>query len=209
MSACSTSSVYIDDSYKAQKLEASRLLVTPVKPTISNPDDVLDDLGPGVADDVYFTFFANEFPKQLRRVGRIGEIVIHRDSLWIAFKDTLVEIDAGKFQRVSLPSEVNTISVDSIAPDFVLILDRFRISRFAGSSSRNMFSGRMEFEAEQLRHELQFVLWDNSRNSLVSYGSIEARNNVIMFKMTKNNWEKAVSQIAEEIIEASPFRTRR
>ena len=204
---CSSSSTVIDKDYENQELENKTISIVRLfdSPNISNYDDVTDDLGPGVPEEVYLNFFKERFKATFRNSSFFREI---------SFIDTLpktkliekkLKISNDVQLRVYLPKENSKFN--EINSDFVLFLYNLNANRPAGSSGTFMNGMMMGGSFEKLYHQLDFALWDNEKGKLVSYGKVDDESDVL-FAMTESNWSSVIRGLAIKILKLSPFKLR-
>jgi hypothetical protein len=207
---CSASPIVMLSEYKGQTLSAKQLAVAPFSPTILNKDDVVDDLGAGVADDVFMEYFHGAFPSYIKKHARVAAVIFLGDTRDDTLTTRELSISDEERIKVRLPPDGSVLGTDSSKPEFVLFFNQYAISRIGATSgtwvygppgTAPTYSGG---SFGKLHHQAEFALWDNTRGRLVSYGRAEIESSMI-FGMAKRNWDGCLNLLAREIMKASPL----
>ena len=81
---------------------------------------------------------------------------------------------------------------------------KFKIGFDARSASCGMGSNEINDAFDKLYHSGAFLLWDNVQGRIVSYGRFKT-DQPIIFKMTKNNWNDIMYDVACAIMSGTPY----
>ncbi|QQS34821.1 MAG: hypothetical protein IPM56_11175 [Ignavibacteriales bacterium] len=206
LTGCGAPTAILTKEYSNQKLSDKTVSIVQLfeKPLISNKDDVLDDLGEGIPEEVYISFFKQNFINSFNTSNCCSEVnYFGRYSGSDLTEQTLVVSDKEKL-KILLPKENEGIKSDSLTAEFILFIDNLNVSRISGSSgywTGNQHSGG---SFATLFHELTFALWDNQNQKLASYGRINEEC-AIPFGMTKDSWAMVIDGLVIKILEYCPF----
>jgi hypothetical protein len=176
--------------------------------TIFNKDDVVDDLGEGVADEVYRCYFDSLFSIAIKNYSNFKRVYTIY-SMNNKYQNRELPLDEMEEIRIQLPID-GTLIQDSLNVDYVLFISNYAIQRLAGSpgtwspaapGQAPMMTGG---SFGSLSQQLEFALWDNLQGKIISYGRAEVKSTIV-FAMTKSNWTDCIYKIARYIMKASPF----
>ncbi len=206
MVGCSNSTAILMKEYKGQNLTGKSLTIIKLftKPLIANADDVIDDLGSGIPEDVYMTFFKENFITAFKNSSCCNKIFCIQNYSPSDLEEKTLEINSEEKMKILLPKSSNRIENDSISSDFILFIDNLQISRIPGQSSIGMGGVYSGNSPSKLYEQIYFALWDNTKGKIVSYGRI-ADESTVIFTMTKSNWESVLKGLASKILNYSPF----
>lgn len=204
---CTQGSVVVMKEYKAHKTMDKKVTIVKLfdKATILNTDDVVDDLGAGVPDEVYNTFFAENFTTEIQKNWCCNKAEFVGKEKISGLEEKELEINSKEKMKILLPRENTKIGTDSLASDFFLFIDKPVILRTDGTTGTAIAGGMLTGGSfAKLYQSIYFAIWDNNNARIVSYGKVEA-NSDIVFAMTKGNWESVLNKIAKQIVYFSPF----
>ena len=203
--ACSTKTAILMDEYKDNKLSGKDLAIVKAfeNPSIINYDDVTDDLGSGVPEEVYMAFFKLNFIDAFKSNTSLKEIKFIDKFSKTGLTEKVLDISDEDKIRAYLPSEGNII--DSLKSDFILFLYGINSSRVAGQTGSYVNGAYIGGSFGKLYQQISFALWDNVKGKVVSYGRVDDDSSII-FGMTKGHWESVVNSLAMKLIRLSPFK---
>ncbi len=205
---CASSPIVVMSDYQGKRMHAKVIGVYLEPPIILNPDDVADDLGAGIPDDVYKGYFEKQFPLELKKIGKIESAIVFQDTVPAITFPRELKIDEKQKIETLLPRDSVLISFNSIDPDLVLFIQKSIIYRGAPKIEYMPYSNfgkdGYTYSGNDLGHKCQFVLWDNKKGKIISYGLINASSTIII-NMTKDNWEASLYQLANMILRDSPY----
>lgn len=208
---CSANTSILMKEYKGTVLTSHTMGVFIDPPQIINTDDVADDLGAGVADEVYMDYFKSIFPKYIMKFGRVDTVVFFHGVNTQGLLPRELELTGKENLRIFLPADSVCVGSDSVDPDYVLFISKYYISRIRASAGNylpgfgafpGMYNGG---SAGKLSHYFQYAIWDNQKGRLVSYGRIEETSELVLYTMTKSNWTACIENSAMAVMKASPF----
>lgn len=202
---CATGPVVVKKEYRGHKVTGKRLAVVKLfeNATILNPDDVADDLGTGVPDEVYNTFFDENFISEIQHYWCCNEaLVVGKDRI-SSLEERKFEINNDDTLKILLPKDNTKIEIDSISADFILFVDEPFFFRKAPSYVETRINP-LYSASERLFQTLNFAIWDNNIGRIVSYGVI-TEESTFFLAMSKGDWESVLSKIAKKIVYFSPF----
>jgi hypothetical protein len=202
------------------------VVLAPARPMIANLNDVADDLGEGVPEDVYLTFFKQEFPQALREHSELGEVTFPPAPDMSQWQDRTLPVTKKIEARLLVPRDGDSIATTPTVR-FVLVVYDLQIGRAKGSwttrshfvpgqplppndpmnpTGQPMRPGHFDHtqtkEPDALVHMARFFLWDNKSGALVSYGWLNESNGA-RFGMTRTTWTKVLGKLARAILEDS------
>ncbi len=206
LTGCSTPTAILTKEYSSQKFTNKTVSIIQLfaKPWIDNEDDVLDDLGEGVPEEVYMSFFKQKLTNSFNNSNCFSRVNYYGKYSGSGLVEQIFEISEKERMKILLPKEGEGITGDSLTSDFILFIDDLKVSRISGSAgfwTGNHYSGG---SFSTLFHELKFALWDNQNQMLASYGRINEEC-AIPFGMTKDSWEMVIDGLVIKILEYCPF----
>lgn len=204
---CSVRTTVMMEEYEGQKLSGNDLAIIKVfdAPSITNYDDVTDDLGAGVPEEVYMNFFKENFIKSFHLYSPLNEIKFIDNFPKSNLVEKTLDISEKDKMRAYLPDENKKI--DSLNTDFILFLYNLSSNRIAAQSGTFVNGMQQGGSFGKLYHQISFVLWDNEKNKLVSYGRVDEESTIV-FGMTNGHWESVLDGIALKILRLSPFQIK-
>jgi hypothetical protein len=215
LAGCSPGTIIRTKEYEGKSLEGKSLAIARITPSILNSDDVVDDLGKGVAQDVFEDFFEKEFIAEMLKRSTFGVVSYLAKRPLPDLGEREVDFVKQEKLRFSLPRQGQLVRCDSLTPDFVLFISQLVIGRGDAKSgtyvpgapgSAGYFTGG---SFGNLNFHATFALWDNLEGRLVTYGRTGSESQIMFFAMTKGNWEGCTHDLAREILKNSPFEKKR
>jgi hypothetical protein len=207
-SGCTSRNTVLMDDYHGKKIPGGKLTIVKLfqSPIITNADDVVDDLGTGVPEEVYNNFFKDRLLSIFRNQRCFDTVYYIEHPANLKLEEKTLDITKKEKLKIKLPVENYVIENDQIKPDFILFVDNLQIFRNAGSTGMIGPNGMMTGGSfGSLNHQLNFAIWDNVKGKVVSYGRI-ADESTIVFGMTKGHWESVIKGLAGKILACSPFK---
>lgn len=206
ITGCSAAKVVISNDYKNQKITGKNLMVVPlfIQPVILNPDDVVDDLGEGVPEEVYMSYFEEKFTDVFRKTKSFKNLSYSIKKPYSRMTEKMLEINRAEKMKILLPEENSRFGDSENQSDFIIFLDNLQVTRKLGRTGMmigNVYTGG---SAPTLFHKVYFVIWDVENNKIVSYGRVDDES-VVFFAMTEGNWESVIQGIVYKILRYSPF----
>jgi hypothetical protein len=203
---CASTSNRVMSGYKRVKFENSTLGVILIRKNIQvlNAEDVARDLGRGVSEDAYYSFFGAAFPAAMKARSKFAKVyfVQHGDEM---LGNSGAAVDYGA--RTALPSRKECVS-DSL--QYLLIIDYLTVAHErktnmpVGGGSDGSFEGFFS-GSESLTHSAEFVLWDNREGAIATYGTVRERIR-IYDPLTKAVWDEILKKMAHAVVGGMPYR---
>lgn len=203
--------------YEDVKLTNATLSIVKLfdKPKIANKDDVTDDLGEGIPEEIYLKYFKQKFVagihvgasslKKIEFVDSIPKTELYEKTLIIPndvkLRSRLPDIEF----KISLPQEGKKL--ESVNTAFILFLYNLDINRIAPTQSIGVNMNGIPSgggSPGKLFHQLNFALWDNEKGKLVSFGKVTDESTIV-FAMNESNWSIVIRGLATKILRLSPF----
>jgi hypothetical protein len=207
---CSGSHTVLLPEYKGIRIKAHSLVIQTELPEIYNPVDVADGLGQGAATEVFLSYFKEQFSSHFSLAGPKTEVKICSQCGSPYFLMQILNINSEETMRVKMPPEGFQVIFDSLQPEYAIFISDFVVSResltkkfWTGASPGGsmIFSGTI---SAKLKGSLQFIVWDNIHGRLVSYGRIRTEQ-VTPPKVGKLDWNRYLNDLADKILDATPF----
>ncbi len=192
--------VVLQPDYQGIVITDASLAVLTTDPVISNSDDVIDDLGTGIPQEVFQDFFGKTIPPALLDQSHCREVSIEAIDSSVRLRPRILDIDGERQVRVKLPDDGTRVGTGSFAAEFLLFIENLSISRIGEHKGSIGGDGSTEY----LQIFATFALWDNRSGRLVSGGETRIKATVF-FAMTKGTWETALRNLARNMLKDSPF----
>lgn len=207
LSSCVPTTVLMS-SYKGKRMSGDKLAIVTLfsSPLIGNPDDVLDDLGDGVPEDLYMDFFNKNFDVDIKEYSHFEQVLFDSTNISDQLTERELEINDKEKIRIAIPKDGDTIQMGS-EPDYILFMGDLNTARVVTQSAPMMgANGAMTGggSSQSLQHQTRFVIWNNAEGHLVYYGRIKSDVG-FLFAMTDNTWKSGIDALAREIFKKSPF----
>lgn len=210
--SCTPNRRVIMPDYAGKSIPKSTLSVLKIGGTrlhVSNVDDIEDDLGTPALEALR-TFVAYEMAEELKRLGTFSAVWFDTLAQGNALRSTTFKLDDKSLLTAELPETGQALIMDSASSDFTLLLTYLDISRFAGSSGTMVMGPHgtttgTTGEAAALLWRCEYVVWDNRKGAVVSYGKLEQKTSFFI-AMTAGTWSDAVTTLVRSVLEKSPFR---
>lgn len=203
--SCAKNQVFVTQDFKSRTIDGGSLaIIFPDKPKINNINDLFDDLGYGIPENVYLEFFKSKFPNYLLQNSKFKQIEFSDKKL------ELVDWSLKEELNMKLPEKGETINFNDSNVDFVLFIEDLEISRKLNESKMRVPKGsgavRNFYGASigKLIHTGKFAIWDNKSGQLVSFGKLNVKNGFV-YTMSGKSWEKALMSLSKKIVQDSPF----
>jgi hypothetical protein len=212
LTGCTTKTFVIMDDYSnIKELKSKQLGIAPYTVTLTNKTDIVNDIAPGVAEDVYKKLFESEFPADIKKKSHIDSVRFLSDSCKVPLSNRELAINKKEFIRIALPQDSVTIGNDSNKAEYILFLSNFSTSTTAatagsfvmGPNGGGMMTGGTP---AGILHQTEFAIWDNTKGKLISYGRVDAEVSYSFLYKSITIWKDGIEQLASEILKASPFR---
>jgi len=199
-----TKTIFINPQYENQAIQdASMGIDFPVnKLFIENTDDVVDDLGGGVADSVYHGWFESFFPAVLKKKSSLSTISFCQIPYDNKFEQTTFAMNEKESFTVQIPKPGTRFQDTS---RFLLFIEGLKIYRVGPTSSAPMPGVTPSGTWPKLTNELKFLIWDNEYGRALSYGKAASESDCVFFTMTKRNWEDVVRKIISQLVSNTPL----
>jgi hypothetical protein len=200
-----TKKVKLMPEYENVNFESDRLGVLLIKKNlnIQNVDDLFNDLGGGDPKEIYINFFGEFFPEKMKKRSKFHNVIFvkefNQESL-IPISETLNKKES---IGITIPDENNKIGFISDTLDYLLLLDYVNIFRKQTSGGPPGLLTAYG-SGDNLMFTSVFVIWDNIKGKMVSYGKITESWAVFM-DMTKVTWEKLLYKVASPIVNNKPY----
>ncbi len=217
--SCANKNTIIMRDYEGKTIkDASLLVILTDLPTIENGDDVVDDLGEGVPEDIYLDYFQTNIPAYIKDVATFKNVFIDTIFNRIELVGSQQTFRDKEKIKIKVPKNKHKTTYGSHEVDFILFLQELRIYRkevqngtwTAGTPSTPFSSGSAPTYSggkfPELVHIGKFTLWDNRLSQIVSYGKLEVKK-AFFFGMTKDTWSSGIHEIGLTIFKNSPFKT--
>jgi hypothetical protein len=201
--SCGVSTTVLMKEYEGQKLTGKQIAIVRLfeQPMISNKDDVIDDLGPGIPEEVYSSFFNEKFVNVFKNSNRFSNVYYIDNLSKSELEELTLNINNEEQMKFFLPSVDSKISIES---EFILFIDNLQVSRIAAQSGNWIGGNYSGGSFGKLYHQMYFAIWDNSQGKVVSYGRVEEDTSVI-FALTRDNWFSVIRGLCNKILASSPF----
>jgi len=203
---CSSRYAIISEEYEDKKIVGKSLAIVNLfsKPIIHNREEIKENLGDGIPEEVYLSFFKDRLVKELNNSGSFQSVNYLNDINKSLFVDTELVVSNEYKMKMLLP--ISSIKIDTTKYDYLLFIDSLILSRQKASvlSFRHNNTSPSEEEFEKLYEELNFLLWDNSEAKIVSYGNIY-ESVTTDFGISKWDLETLIIYIAKKFFRFSPF----
>jgi len=203
---CSSRDAILMEEYKGHKVTGKDLTIIKLfeKPSIANEDDVTDDLGPGIPNEVYTAFFNKIFLYAFQVSNCCNKLNYITDFSELEMEERTLDINSKAQMRILLPKENSKLEIDSVASDYILLIDSLYISRKKGESGTWIGETHYGGSFGGLYHQIHFAMWDNTNRKLVSYGIVHEES-AVAFGMTDFNWRSVIIGLVTKIFKYSPF----
>jgi hypothetical protein len=213
---CSSQTYVMMEGYQGKKIHARQLAIAPYSVTILNKDDVIDDLGKGVAEEVFQVYADSIFSSTMKKNSHIDSVMISHNKLGEPLIERKLPLDEEELIKLQLPKESETLFIDSLKPEYILFINNYTIERSRGASGEwsheDSRTGRIDQtptysgggDPGGLLHQLNFCIWDNTKGKLVSYGRVDVKS-PMLFGMSRGHWKDCLQKVALRILMASPF----
>lgn len=204
---CSTQTVIMTEEYEDLDLEKQKISIIKLfsGPNISNFDDVTDDLGEGVPEEVYNKFFKERFTATIKNSTFFNEVTYVDTFDKSLLHEKLLNLSSSEQFRAYLPMDGKRLI--ELNSNYVLFLYSIDGSRPGGSPGMFVNGMMMGGSFEKLFHLMSFAIWDNNTGKLVSYGKVDEESTVA-FAMTERNWSEVIRGLAIKVLRTSPFKLR-
>ena len=203
---CLPTNAILTPEYKSKKISGKNLTIIRLfdDPVIDNSDDVIDDLGSGEPIEVYLSYFDKTFTSTLDNSNCFNKIYFTNNISQTKLEKRELDIGSNEKMKILLPTESSSVEGNSIKSEYLLFIDKLKVYRKAGSSGTMFGTMRTGGSFPSLNHQIYFALWDNIKGTIISYGHVEDES-VVIFAMTKSNWESAIQELTKKILKYSPF----
>ncbi|MFY0696392.1 MAG: hypothetical protein JXR11_00910 [Balneola sp.] len=108
----------------------------------------------------------------------------------------------GEFLTFLAPKN-GTLTIDNKEPDFVLFTQTLRWKNELKSQGTVIMGSENEYSVN-INIKLKYLIWDNKNESIASYGVI-LKTESLMGVPKSPTYEKIATELAQDIIEASPI----
>ena len=199
--SCSTPELtFVTKDYSGRSMTRASLAVNmPLRELLlSNSDDVVDDLGEGNADSVYYNFFRQEMPTALLSISYCTKVTVTRELWDSSFVPKKFQLATKETFTVRLPPD-STVFPDTA--QYILFIQGLKSYRESMSFMGTPVGGSTN---SSLVHQLTFFIWDNRHGKLVSYGYPNGSSS-FRFGMSKSDWRTTLKKLARAIMSNSPF----
>jgi hypothetical protein len=146
---CGSSAVLMND-YDVNQLYGKNITIIKLfdRPIIANTEDVINNLGPGVPDEVYTSFFNENIRTAFKKSNSFDSIYYLKQFPQAKLEERILNINSKNKMKIYLPKENTTLVNDSITSDFIIFLDKLQISQISASSGMyggpySVFSGKI------------------------------------------------------------------
>jgi len=203
---CSPANAVLTPEYKNKKISRQNLTIIRLfeEPSIDNTSDVIDDLGEGEPTEVYLSYFDKTFTTSFRNSSCFDKIYLVKNISQTNLEKRELAVNSREKMKMLLPKDSIRIENDSIKTDYLLFVDKLKIHRTAGSSGSWIGTMHTGGSFPTLYHQINFVFWDNKQGKIISYGHVEDES-IVIFAMTKSNWEFVIQGLTKKILAYSPF----
>ena len=170
--------------------------------TIDNESSLRDDLGEGDPATVFSRLIKETLPAEIEHNTRFNKALFLDEEALVKLEKKQLRISDQNVVHLMLPREGQTVQSDEKMTDFVLFLQNFKTYEeyhsFYNTSTRTTSTSR------ELKCSFEFLIWDNKKGKIVSYGK-GVSSDTVNLKMNENTWRKAVAGISWLIADHTPF----
>ena len=206
---CSSNGRFVvQDYYTGLKFYDKTMAVVPVfeSPSVANGEDVTDDFGEGVPEEVYMAVFKEHFPGYLEETSTVGSAFFYDGEISVPLNEQLLEVSSMEQLRAQLPEEGKTLTFDSTSADFVLFIFELNTAR-TGTSSGKYSLQTGEYEGGRfgnLQQAARFAVWDNVKGRLIMYGRAH-KYVTVPLNLSEAIWWEGMRGLADDMFSMGPF----
>lgn len=194
--------------YENLDLPKQTLAIVPFDkpPIITNDDDITDDFGEGDVDEIYRDLIETGFKSALRKYSSFIDFKFVKYNKQIETEYVQLGNDEDRI-KFKLPKNQVVIKFESFEADFILFIKDWVVSRiptrpFPVFGPNGTMTGSSS--SDDLYTTVRYVIWDNKKYKVVSYGKIVSEIGVI-FAMTKQTWYDSFDDVVSKMIADTPF----
>lgn len=214
IASCSASKVMLNPEYEDEYVSAKNvaIVIQDTNPVISYNANTKLIFGEGNKDSIIWNFYKEKLTKQIKQKLNPDEIFFDDISQQIYSTMVMVNTKNASYE-IKIPTRGTKLNFESGKDaDLVFVIDQIGIGTELSfnqnapvmGANGMMYGGGMSVKKE-LVFRSDFLLWDNLRKRVVSYGHLEANASAMIPIITKLTWENVSSEYIGKMISKVKF----
>lgn len=173
---------------------------------IENESSLNDDFGEGDPVKLFYSFLKENLPVELKNNTRFNESMVLDEKHKISLNSKQLNIKKEISLEMMIPEDGYQLHIDSTLVEFILFLQNIKTHEVfitTYNAATNMATSN-----RYLKYEFEYLIWDNTKGKIVSYGKGTSSDTVFM-AMNENTWKNALKHMAKLIVKETPFERKK
>lgn len=208
--SCNPTVIKYSSTYFVERTPENCAIVIPEHIGVFYQGDVENEFGKGDKKELISNFFRTQLRNEIAKKAIFKTVFQGTPTNTFRREGVAVSTRRGE-KSFFIPVEKERITCQGGTPDIVLALDEIDISSSLkiksspGYSSGGFTYGGSFSTSKNLVIMAKFMIWDNIKGELVSYGFVEIVDEN-RFAVSMEDWNKVMDDFASKLLEKTPFR---